>query len=165
MLRLAAVVVALVLSLGCEGIGVERVDSRLATPERTVATLLASHGLEGVPQDEVRARMRAGERFELADRAAFEACFADLDDPVAEGLAGWVLGALAAGKDELRTEIFAERATVAPREGVRIALRRGDDGGWRIVLGESVPEDVRRALTVVAERHETRALREGLPTR
>ncbi|MDQ3036511.1 MAG: hypothetical protein M3Y87_29205, partial [Myxococcota bacterium] len=101
---------------GCEG-ATTSMDSRFATPERTVATLLASHGLEGLSQEETRARMARHERFEVTDEAAFRACFVDLDDPVSEGLAGWVLGALAAGRDELRTEMFAEQATVAPREG------------------------------------------------
>ncbi|AKF10480.1 hypothetical protein [Sandaracinus amylolyticus] len=140
------------------------VDARFSTPEHTIETLLASYGLEDATQEDIRARMAAHERFELRDRASFEACFADLPPgPVGEGLAGWVLGAIAAGRDELRVEIFGDRATVAPREGVRIAMRR-EDGAWRIVLDESVPSDVRRALDVVAERHDRRAREQGLPT-
>lgn len=153
-------VIALV---GCEG-ALTHTDSRFATPERTVETLLASYGLEDLTQDEIRARMAAHQRFSVQDGESFRACFADLDDPVGEGLAGWVLGALAAGRDELRTEIFGERATVAPREGVRIAMQRQSDGTWRIVLRDSVPDDVRRALSSVAERHDRRAREQGLPT-
>lgn len=158
----AAVVAAWAGLAGCEGAGTT-VDSRFATPERTVATLLASYGLEDVPQEEIRARMAAHERFELRDGEAFRACFVELDDPLSEGLAGWVLGALAVGRDELRTEIFGERATVAPREGVRIALHQQRDGTWRIALRESVPDDVRRALSSVAERHDRRVREQGLP--
>lgn len=160
--RLALVGLGAVAAGGCEG-ATTSTDSRFATPERTVATLLASHGLEGVSQDEIRERMARHERFAVTDEASFRACFVDLDDPLAEGLAGWVLGALAAGRDELRTEIFAESATVAPREGVRIAMQRRPDGTWRIALRDSVPADVRRALASVAQRHDRRARAQGLP--
>lgn len=140
------------------------VDARFSTPEHTIATLLASYGLEDVSQDEIRARMSGRQRFELRDRASFEACFADLEPgPVGEGLAGWVFGAIAAGRDELRVEIFADRAVVAPREGVRIAMSKDERGAWRIVLADSVPVDVQRALGAVAERHHRRAREQGLP--
>lgn len=150
------------LLLACDG-DIARTDSRFATPERTIDTLLASYGLETSTQEEIRARMAAQERFTIADGAAFRACFADAGDPVSEGLAGWVLGAIAAGRDQLRVEIFGDRAIVAPREGVRIAMLRESDGAWRISLRESVPEEIRRALSGLAERHDRRARARGLP--
>jgi hypothetical protein len=153
-----AVVLAVVVLAGCEGLA--RSDARLSTPERTVATLLGAYGLEDVPQEEIRARLASRGRFELHDRASFELCFSDLDGPVAEGLAGWVVGALAAGRDDVRTEIAHDRATVSPREGVRIVMHRGADG-WRIALRESVPEDVQRGMASLAEHAHARALRTG----
>src|SRR5687768_9451832 len=105
MLRAGILTALAVVSLACEG-GLTRADARFSTPEHTVETLLASYELDALTQDEVRARLAAHARFELADRRSFEACFADLDaGATSEGLAGWVLGALAAGKDELRTTI------------------------------------------------------------
>lgn len=169
MLRAGILCALAVVSLGCLGGGCEggltRTDARFSTPERTVETLLASYQLDALTQDEVRARLAAHARFELVDRRSFEACFADLDaGATSEGLAGWVLGALAAGKDELRTTIAADSATVSPREGVRIVLRREDDGAWRIVLAESVPDDVRRGITAVTTAHDQRLRRQGIST-
>lgn len=162
---LPLVVFTSLLATGCEG-ATTSTDPRFATPERTAETLLASYELDTVSQDEVRARLAAHARFELEDRDAFEACFADLDaSPAGEGLAGWVLGAIAAGKDELRTTIAADRATVSPREGVRVVMRREDDGAWRIVLAESVPADVRRGIEAVTAMHDQRLRREGIAHR
>lgn len=165
MLRSAPLICAVLITMiaGCEG-AVRTSDPRFSTPERTVATLLASYELDRLSQEEVRERIAAHRRFELADREAFEACFADFGaGPAIEGLAGWVLGALAAGKDELRTTITGDRATVSPREGVRIVMRL-EDGAWRIVIAESVPEDVRRAIAAVGAEHERR-LRRGIAHR
>ena len=162
--RSHSLVLVSVLALGCV-MPTSGVDERFSTPEHTVETLLASYELDGVSQDEVRARLAAHRRFELAERRSFEACFTDLDPgATSEGLAGWVLGALAAGKDELRTTIAADRATVSPREGVRIVLRREDDGAWRIVLAESVPDDVRRGISAVTTAHDQRLRRQGIST-
>jgi hypothetical protein len=161
-MRALIMFVLLVLFVGCEG-DLTRTDSQFATPERTVSTLLASHGLDALTQDEIRARMAAREHFSLEDGASFRACFIDAEDPVSEGLAGWVLGAIAAGRDDLRIEIFGERATVTPREGVRIVMLRQPDATWRITLRESVPEEIRRALSGVAQRHDRRARAKGLP--
>jgi hypothetical protein len=36
---------------------------------------------------------------------------------------------------------------VQVREGLRVVMRRGEDRAYRIVLAESVPEDVRRSIT------------------
>ena len=140
------------------------VDQRFVTPEATVSTLLSAYDLADVPQAEIRARLAARDRFPLRDRDTYEACFADLgSDPSAEGLAGFVVGALAASKDELTVRLEGERAIVSPREGVEILLRREDDGAYRIVLARSVPAEVRTRIVAVASHAETR-LGRGLPT-
>ena len=71
-----------------------------------------------------------------------------------------IRGRLAAGRDELRTEMTPVRATVSPREGVRIVMR-SDAGAWRIVLRQSVPAEVQRGLATLAARAEEQARRRG----
>jgi len=160
LLRAASLLAALsVAAAGCEG-ATTRVDRRFATPERTVHTLLEAYDLDSLSQDAIRGRLAARERFMLRDREAYEGCFADLNGAAAEGMAGWVLGALAAGRDELRTEMTPVRATVSPREGVRIVMR-SDAGAWRIVLRQSVPAEVQRGLATLAARAEEQARRRG----
>lgn len=61
-------------------------------------------------------------------------------------MASYVLGMLAAARDALRYETVADRGYVIPREGMRIVMQRGEDGAYRIVLADSVPEDVRRSV-------------------
>lgn len=146
----------------CEG-DTRTVDVRYSSPEHTVTTLFTAYGLESLSQDEVRQRMASNGHLELRDRETYLACFGDLETPADEGLAGFVLGALAAGKDELRTTITQDRATVSPRPGVEVVLRREDDGRWRIVLAESVPAEVRARMGIVAADYEHRQ-RRGLST-
>lgn len=153
--RVEVVGLVLVFALGCDD-AVTRTDPGLATPEATVSTLLGAYGLEDVPQEEVRRRIGQHGAFELRDRAAFESVFADLDQPGGEGMAGYVLGLLAAAKDELRYETVAGRGYVIPREGVRVVMDRGDDGAYRIVLTESVPEEIRSSLLSVEQNAERR---------
>lgn len=124
-------------------------DSRFATPERTVSTLLAAHGVEHASQTELRERFVSEGRLAIVDRGAYEACFVDLDQPGGEALAGYVLGMVAAARDELRYETVEQHGYVIPREGARIVMRRGADGAFRIVLTESVPADVRRDLLAI----------------
>ena len=160
---LAALLAAL---LGCAllGCGAPATDARFATPEATVATLLRAYDLEDVSQDEVRARLAAHSRIHLRDHESYEACFADLSThPADQGLAGYVVGALAAGKDELRYHREGDRATVSPAEGVEIVMRRGEDGAYRVVLARSVPREVRARMASLAEHAEGRVAR-GLPT-
>ena len=149
--------------LGCDG-AVTHTDARFSTPEHTVDTLLRAYDLEDVSQDAIRDRMAHHGRFELADRDSYEECFADfLGTPSDEGYAGFVVGALAAGRDDARVTIVGERATVSPRDGVRIAMERDDDGAWRIVLRDSVPLELRERLSAVAEHAEGR-MRRGIST-
>ena len=159
----AALLSAPVALSGCEG-AVTRTDARFSTPEHTVETLLHAYDLDDVPQAEIRERMARHGRFELADRDSYEECFADfLGTTSDEGYAGFVVGALAAGHDDIRVTITGEHATVSPREGVRIVMDRDDDGAWRIVLRESVPAELRERLSSVAEHAEGR-LRRGIAT-
>ena len=69
------------------------------------------------------------------------------------------LGALAAGKDELRTSIANDRATVSPRPGFDVVLHREQDGRWLISLADSVPDEVRTRLGMVAADYEHRQRR------
>jgi hypothetical protein len=159
-MRLVPLVLALA-SFGCDG--ATTVDARFSTPEHTVDTMLRSYGLEDATQEQIREQLSAHGRFELRDRASYEACFEDLGQgPVNEGLAGFVFGAIAAGRADLRFQIFGERATVSPREGIEIVLHRGDDGAYRVVLAESIPDEVREQMAAVAGHAEDRA-RRGVP--
>jgi hypothetical protein len=162
MLRASALLSLVVLS-ACEG-GVTHVDARFSTPEHTMGSLLRAYDLEDVPQSEIRERMASRGRFELEDRDLYEQCFADFDGTAAEeGYAGFVVGALAAGRDDVRVTITGDRAELSPREGVRIVMHRAEDGTWGIVLAESVPDDLRERLSSVAEHAEGR-LRRGIPS-
>jgi len=75
--------------------------------------------------------------------------------------AGYVLGMLAAARDDLRFEISGDRAYVFPREGARVVMHKGSDGAFRIVLRDSVPENVRRGLLQVEENARTRRVPAG----
>jgi len=152
-------VLAAVLTAGCGE--TETVDSRFATPERTVDTLLATHGLSDEPQERIRERMATRGAFELQDAPTWRACFTDLDQPGGEGMAGYVLGMLAAARDDLRFEISGDRAYVFPREGARVVMQKGSDGAFRIVLADSVPANVRRGLLQVEENARTRRVPTG----
>jgi hypothetical protein len=156
---LALVVVA----LGCSG---GEGDHRFLTPEATVRSLFTAYAIEDIPEQAVLARMERGGRFTPEDVAGYRACFADFRGPADEGLAGYVFGALAAGKDHLRYEQDGELATVLPTddegpEAPRIVLRRAG-GEWKIVIRESVPADVRARLFQLYGRAEERAGRAGL---
>ncbi len=142
--RLLSILSAL-LVLACGD--VTRTDPRLATPERTVRTLLAAHGIEDAAPGALEERLIAEGGFAIVDRAAYEACFADLHQPGGAGMAGYVLGLLAAARGELRYETIEQHGYVQVREGLRVVMRRGEDRAYRIVLAESVPEDIRRSIT------------------
>lgn len=147
----------------CEG-AVTEVDARFSTPEHTIRTLFSAYGVEDLSQQQIRDRMTRHGRFELRDRESYLACFADLETTADEGLAGFVFGALAAGKDDLRTTITNDRATVSPREGMNVVLLRSESGRWRISLRDSVPDEVRTRLGIVAadaDRRERRGIATG----
>ena len=149
-------------STACSG-ATETVDARYSTPEHTANTLFSAYGIEALSGEDVRARMTSNARFDLHDRETFTSCFRDLETTTDEGLAGFVFGALAAGKDNLRTEIVESRATMSPRTGVEIVFLREEDGRWLISLAESVPPEVRTRLGAVAADTEQRQ-RRGVAT-
>lgn len=141
--RMVPVLAALLAAVGCGE--ASSTDPRFATPERTVDTLLAAHGAGEASAADLTARVAAG-GLSVVDRELHARCFADLDQPGGEAMAGYVLGMIAAARDALRFETVGERGYVIPREGARVVMQRGADGAYRIVLAESVPEDVRRTV-------------------
>lgn len=161
-MRLLAALLLIASLVGCDG-ATRTVDARFSTPEHTVRTLMSAYGLEAATQEQIRERMAHHDRFEMQNRATFRACFEDLDTSSAdEGVAGFVFGALAAGRDDMRVATHGDRATISPRAGVEIVMHRGEDGAYRIVLAESVPDEVRARMASLA-RHADDRLRRGIP--
>ena len=148
-MRRLALLLPLLSLFGCAE-AVTRTDVRFSTPEHTVQTLLGAYGLEEVSQETIRARMAEGGGFTLQDRETWRACFTDFDQPGGEGMAGYVLGMLAAARDDLRYELAGDWAYVYPRDEVRVVMAH-EGGAYRIVLARSVPEDVRRTLMQVED--------------
>ena len=146
--RSRALAACILLSFGCGD--VHTTDSRFATPERTVQTLFVSYGMSDLSQEEIRARIGEHGAFQLRDPELWRSCFVDLEQPGGEGMAGYVLGVLGAGRDELRYETVGEAATVHVQTA-RIVMRRGADGAYRIELRDSVPEPVRAGLLQIEE--------------
>jgi len=139
------------------------VDARFATPEATLQTLLASYGVQHMSQDEIQEHMRARGRFELRDEQTFRACFDDYSSAADEGLAGFVFGTVAAGKDDLRVNHAQGKAHVFPdpdRRERRVVLVE-HDGEWKISLRDSVPPAIRRSLREEYQRLSDRVRREG----
>jgi hypothetical protein len=119
----------------CGGEGVSVTDPRFATPERTVETLYAAHGVADLDAASTLARLGRGP-IPVVDRPVYEACFADLDGP-ADPRAVYVTGLLLAARGRLRFEIAGDHARAFPREGVRVAFLRGAEGAFRIHLANS----------------------------
>jgi len=137
------------------GCGGPAPDPRFATPNKTVETLLGAYGLDGVSQDEIQRRLRARQQFRLEDPAAYRACFIELEGEVSEAYAGFVVGALAAGRDDIRVTIVDDVANVFPTSRVRVVMKR-TDAGWKIDLEQSVPAEIRAQFQDIARRaHET----------
>lgn len=138
-------------------------DVRFDDPEATIATLLGAFGVADMAQEEVQRQLRSRGRFELRDEETYHACFVDFDGPASEGLAGYVFGTIAAGKDQLRIARVGDKVHVYPdpdrRE--RYVVMFNSDVGYRISLRESVPAEVRRALLAEHERIDTRNRRAG----
>lgn len=160
-MRLCLAAALLLGLLGCDG-ATRTADARFSTPEHTVRTLMSAYGLEDATQDQIRERMAHHDRFEMQSRATFRACFEDLGtSPAAEGAAGFVFGALAAGRDDTAVQLHGETASLSPRAGVEIVMHRGEDGAYRIVLAQSVPAEVRARMASLAQHADDR-LRRGI---
>lgn len=133
-------------------------DSKYATPEATIETLLRAYGVADMSEEDIQRTMRERGRFELRDEPAFRGCFADYDNLSDEGLAGFVFGLIAARKDNLRVVQTGGRANVFtdPDRRERNVVLLEEDGEWKISLHDSVPADVRRDLEGIAKRAQTR---------
>ena len=136
-------------------------DPRYSTPERTIDTMLAAYGLEGVSPDEGRRLRRAG-ALRLRDPDAYHACFTRFDGLGDEALAGFVVGSVVENRDALRTTITNDKARVMASHGSAVILYKRN-GAWRISLDESVPVQFRTQLRDVARRaaERERELRAG----
>jgi hypothetical protein len=133
----AALVVALTFA-GCSA-----PDPRLATPQDTVATLLAATHLAGVTSGILSdaAPDRPPPDFDVVAR-----CFWDIDrdDPASRAMADFTAGMLAARQRDLVYRIGRRHAVV--QSGFRdVHLRRVREG-WVIVLRDTVPEEIREGL-------------------
>jgi hypothetical protein len=126
-------------------------DPRFATPQKTVRTLLGAYGLDGLSQQEIQRRLRARQQFRLTDPQTFKASFVEMNGDEAEAYAGFVVGALAAGRDDIRVTIIDDTASVFPTPQVRIVMQRTDEG-WKIDLPQSVPPEIRAQFQDIARR-------------
>jgi hypothetical protein len=154
-----AIVSALLVLVSCER---DSTSSAFASPSATIESLFRAYDVEKVPQDEIRRRLQARERFELVDENLFRSCFSDWQGEHDQGLGGFVFGQLVAAKDELSVDIEGDTARVhvtsAPSDLPPIVMRKQDEG-WKIDLRESIPADIRQRLYEVyrrarrAERH------------
>jgi hypothetical protein len=122
-------------------------DPRLATPERTIATLLEASGvglpLGGAPP-EAPLRSQRQRRFHDIDTVAL--CFWDYDrdDPAVRAMGNFVVGMLAARLGHL---VFNENGRVATvQAGRRTVFLRHEALGWQLRLRDSVPHDVQETL-------------------
>ncbi|MCC7537257.1 MAG: hypothetical protein IT379_13625 [Deltaproteobacteria bacterium] len=162
-LALALLVLAGPLATGCG----DTVDPAFATPDATLRSLLRSHRLDTVAADVLRDRIARRERFRVTDHGLYRSCFTSFrDEPETQGLAGFVLGAIARSRGQWRTAIGADgvHATVRAGSHARIELVRDDERGWRIDLHRSVPVQVQRQMAELGRRVRERYAHDGLPT-
>jgi hypothetical protein len=87
----------------------------------------------------------------------------NFEGPEDEGLAGFVFGTIAAGKDQLHITPVGDQVHVFPdpdrRDRYVLLVQR--DGEWKIDLDQSVPTEIRRALIGEYERIHARNARQG----
>lgn len=118
-------------------------------------TLLRAHHLDRMPTEEIQRRMSRpdDDRFGAVDEELVARCFEDFDpdDPVDHGLVGFLVGVLAARRDELTAHTAGDRATVAAGPVARVVLHRSR-AGWKIVLDESVPRAYRERMQSLYDR-------------
>jgi hypothetical protein len=123
-------------------------------------TLLRAHHLDRMPEDEIRRRMSRNDegRFGAVDQPLVARCFEDFDDddPVDHGLVGFLVGVLAARRNELEVHTEATRAVVSAGPAGRLVMHQGD-GGWKISLEESVPRAYRERMEGLYERARKKA--------
>lgn len=138
---------ALILAMACGG---SAPDPAFATPRATLMTLLRTHHLDKLPQQEIRKRMGRRDEGGLGpiDKQLMARCFEDFEtnDPLDHGLAGFVIGAVAAKRDDLRVRIQGDTAAVEVGGGAGIVLHRRGSEGWKISLRDSVPRAYRERM-------------------
>jgi hypothetical protein len=122
-----------------------------ATPDplETARELLALHDLKGARPGDRTAEVKDKQ----VDRAAVAALVADFEgrDPFVTDLyVGFVVGALAQFQDRLIATARTGRATVVAGRA-RIAMKL-DSGKWRIVLEESVPDEIKQRAAAEKQR-------------
>jgi hypothetical protein len=143
-------IVAAVCLAGCrkETAEKEEVASSVEAME-TVKALLELHGLYGrMPDERTDADKKRG-----VDEQALKVLIADYDteDPFITNLyVGFVVGALARHQHKLPMTRTGNRAVFhAGKVAVVMAFR---DGSWRIVLGPSIPEEIKRRARIEKRR-------------
>ncbi len=121
------------------------------SPGDTVLKLLDLHNLAGKLPEE---RTKENREVEV-DRAKLAVLILDLDehDPfIADIYVGFVLGVLASHQARLFVTVEGSRAEVAAgRAGIKMRLV---DGNWKIVLGESVPREIKERAIVEKKNYE-----------
>ena len=133
--------------VGCFACSAEKASN----PGDTVLKLLDLHNLAGkLPEERTKESSEAE-----VDRAKLAALIMDLDehDPfIADIYVGFVLGVLARHQARLFVTVEGSRAEVtAGRAGVKMRLV---DGNWKIVLGESVPREIKERAIVEKKNYE-----------
>ena len=120
-------------------------------PLDAVREILRLHDLEGRQPEERSPQARERE----VDRAALSRLVADLDarDPFLSDLyVGFVVGALARHQTRLFVSRMGNRAEVSAGDA-RIVLVL-DGGRWKILLGDSVPDEIERRAAQEKRRYE-----------
>lgn len=123
-------------------------DAKAGEPVDSVHRLLALHDLEGKALQDRSEESRDKE----VERSALEALVLDLGDHdpfIADIYLGFVLGALAQNQDKLFVEKSGSEATVHAGRA-RVSMRLVD-GGWKIVLAGSVPDEIKERAAVEKE--------------
>jgi len=120
-------------------------------PRDTALALLALHDLEGQQPEE---RSDESKRSEV-HREALAELIGDLDSTdrfTADLYVGFIVGALARHQTRLFVSRQGSRAVVSAGKA-RIALRL-DGAKWRIVLAESVPDEIKRRAVEAKQAYE-----------
>jgi hypothetical protein len=150
--RIPAIAAAL-FAIAAAGACRDRADDGAGTagPRAAAERLLALHGLLGRQPGELTQE----ERDAPVDREAIEGLVADVgayDGFTGDLYVGFVVGALARQQGRWTTAMDGARALVAAGEARILFVRR--DGAWKVDLGASVPDVVKRRAADEKRRYE-----------